>query len=362
MADMTIKQYIYSRGVQAGVPVGGTFELTPRCNLDCKMCYIHSSERDDVARKQELTTEQWMRLGQEAVEAGMVYLLLTGGEPMLRSDFAAIYSGLAKMGIILSVNTNGTILSQEVLVAFLECPPERVNVTLYGASSDTYHSLCGNPGGYAAAIQNIQALKNAGINVAINTTFTKLNAGDMSQIVTFAKELDIPISMAAYLFPTICGGCGAETVFLEPNELGRLAAQFDRMTLPEPTVQSRMEMLRDPAVNWQAWAEESRASKCTAGRGSFWITWDGKMVPCGMLSNGVSVLELGFPKAWLSTKEKIKRYLLPRECMDCQHRAICPSCVAVSTDQDGNVGVLKPQLCDQTKAYVADFLAIGEGT
>lgn len=362
MADMAIKRYIYSCGVQKGVPVGGTFELTPRCNLDCKMCYIHSPEKDGTARERELTTEQWLKLGQEAVEAGMVYLLLTGGEPMLRPDFATIYSELAKKGIILSVNTNGTVLTQEILDAFLACPPERVNVSLYGSSSETYRSLCGNRGGYAAARQNVQALKNAGINVAINTTFTKLNSKDMSEIVTFAKGMDIPVSMAAYLFPPVCGGCEAENVFLEPEELGRLSALFDRMTLPESTVQSRIEMLRDLPKNLKVWAEDSRASKCTAGRGSFWITWDGRMLPCGMLSDGVSVLDRGISKAWLATKENIKRYLLPQECLNCQYRAICPSCVAVATDQGGKVGVLKQQLCTQTKAYVADFLSAGEGS
>jgi radical SAM protein with 4Fe4S-binding SPASM domain len=356
MAEMTIKKYIYSRGVQEGVPVSGTFELTPRCNLDCKMCYIHSAQRDDSVRMKELTTEQWLQIGQQAIDAGMVYLLLTGGEPMLRPDFTKIYTELTKKGTIISINTNGTVLSQTILDTFIKFPPERVNVTLYGTSSKTYDALCGNSGGYEAAKRNIQALKNAGVNVAINTTFTRLNADDMKEIVAFAKELDIPVSMAAYLFPSVRGGCGAENVFLEPEELGRLSALFDLMTLPESTIQSRVEMLRETEKLKKEWAEESRAAKCTAGRGSFWITWDGSMLPCGMLNDGVPVVELGFRDAWLRTKENIKRYLLPQECLNCKHQAVCPSCVAVAVDHENNVGFLKKELCNRTMSYVHNFL------
>ena len=87
----SIKEYVFRRGTIEHIPVSGTFELTPRCNLNCKMCYIHMSEKEQCAAGKELTTKQWIDIGEQAVSQGMVYLLLTGGEPLIRPDFSEIY-------------------------------------------------------------------------------------------------------------------------------------------------------------------------------------------------------------------------------------------------------------------------------
>lgn len=356
MAAMTIKKYVFSRATSKGIPVSGTFELTSRCNLDCKMCYIHAAQCDRMAMERELTADQWLDLARQAVDAGMIYLLLTGGEPMLRPDFVQIYTGLAKMGIIVSVNTNATILTPRILEAFQQYPPERVNVTLYGASAGTYGALCGNADGYELAMRHIKALKQAGVNVNINTTFTRLNISDMERLVSFSKEIDAPVGMAAYLFPPVRGGCGVDSVFLDPEDLGRAAAKFDWMTLAPDVLQARAEMIRttldEPRT---APAKESRAAACTAGRGSFWITWDGKMLPCGMLLSGADVIGQDLVTAWQQTKENIKQYLLPVECLSCRYQSVCPSCVAISADEEGN-GVLQEPMCRRTEVYAEELL------
>ena len=102
---MNIKKYVFQKAAINHIPVSGTFELTPRCNLSCEMCYIRMSPAEEAIMGTELTTEAWFSLGKQAVDAGMVYLLLTGGEPLLRPDFSEIYSGLAEMGILLTLNT-----------------------------------------------------------------------------------------------------------------------------------------------------------------------------------------------------------------------------------------------------------------
>lgn len=206
---MNIKKYVFQRAAVNHIPVSGTFELTPRCNLSCEMCYIRMSAAEEAAMGQELTADEWLSLGRQAVDAGMVYLLLTGGEPLLRPDFAEIYSGLAKMGIMLTLNTNGTLINEYIVQCMEHNPPEKVNVTLYGASGDTYQKVCGNANGYKAALQGIGLLKEAKIPVCINTTYTRHNASDMEYIVSFAKENGIPVRMTSYLFPPL--RCRRET-------------------------------------------------------------------------------------------------------------------------------------------------------
>src|SRR5512145_945167 len=86
-------------------PASGTFELTERCNLSCRMCYVCQPSADAVWRSRELPAAQWLALAQQAAENGMVFLLLTGGEIFLRPDFFELYTPLTRMGLMLSLFT-----------------------------------------------------------------------------------------------------------------------------------------------------------------------------------------------------------------------------------------------------------------
>ena len=113
-----ISTYLHRKGAALGVPLSGTFELTRRCNFNCRMCYIHSGE-NTVWKGGELSAGTWLAIASQAVKAGMLFLLLTGGEPLLREDFEEIYCGLNRMGLALSVNTNGSLLKVRTMARFL---------------------------------------------------------------------------------------------------------------------------------------------------------------------------------------------------------------------------------------------------
>lgn len=363
MSELDIKSFVFKKGANRRIPVSGTFELTSRCNLSCKMCYVHMTptEQDQVGR--ELTTREWLRLGREAVDAGMIYLLLTGGEPFLRPDFVELYTQLIQMGLVISINTNATLLTPEILECFKKHRPEKVNVTLYGSSECTYGSLCGNSHGYEAALKGILAMKEAGIRVNLNTTFTRLNIRDMDTIVDFAKTHQIPIRMSAYIFPPVRTIHETEDVNLPPEELGRKAAYFDWITLDEEKKVKRAEFIRaclakepDPQPD-----QQGRIASCMAGRGAFWITWDGKMYPCGMLSDfSADVRDRAFADAWKETCQWVRDAYLPGECVSCKYQSLCPSCAAVFQCENQATDKLTTALCDRTKAYAHAFLELAE--
>ena len=136
-------QLLFARAGARGVPLSGTFELTPRCNFSCKMCYIHRAQ-NDAALAQERSAADWLRLAEDCSRAGTLLLLLTGGEPLLHPDFREIYSGCKRLGLMLSINTNASLLDEKMAEFLANDPPLRVNITLYGASPETYGALCGN--------------------------------------------------------------------------------------------------------------------------------------------------------------------------------------------------------------------------
>ena len=109
-----ISQYLHNKAGRMKLPVSATFELTSRCNFNCKMCYVHDA---DCSRDKplELTAAQWIDIAEQAEKAGTLFLLLTGGEPLLREDFNEIYAAIAKMGFVISVNTNLSLLTEETV-------------------------------------------------------------------------------------------------------------------------------------------------------------------------------------------------------------------------------------------------------
>ena len=143
-----VTEYLFRKATKERIPLGGTFELTPVCNMDCRMCYVKMSRQQQEAIRPLIKAEEWLKLAEEAKEQGLLYLLLTGGEPFGRRDFREILSGLHKMGLILTVNSNGTLIDEETVEWLVRTPPVRINITLYGASDETYERLCRNPKGF----------------------------------------------------------------------------------------------------------------------------------------------------------------------------------------------------------------------
>ena len=354
----SIKQYVFKKGARLRIPVSGTFELTPRCNLDCKMCYVHMTEKEQQSLGRELETEEWIKIGKEAVDAGMIYLLLTGGEPLLRPDFKKIYTSLHKMGLLITVNTNGTLVTPEIIEMFYDYRPEKVNVTLYGMSERTYHNLCENASGFEAALSGIRRLKQAGINVNINTTFTNLNKHDMESIIQFALEERIPIRTAAFTFPPISNHHTNAHINLKPEEMGHLLARFDKMTMDKETLEKRRHLVQNQRdVKVQHEEAESKQSSCMAAKGSFWISWDGNVYPCGMLpEHGISLNDKTFNSAWSElTAKQIKLYV-PAQCTVCRWRMFCPICSAVAESMKCGKKDVPERMCAFTNAYIKGLM------
>ena len=117
-----LTEYFHNKAVLAGIPISGTFELTPCCNMACRMCYVRLTEKQQEAIAPLRTAREWIDLGRRARDQGMLYLLLTGGEPFLRPDFREILSGLHKLGLIISINSNGTMIDEETVAWLKETP------------------------------------------------------------------------------------------------------------------------------------------------------------------------------------------------------------------------------------------------
>ena len=139
-----VQDRIFEKASHARIPIKCSFELQPVCNLQCKMCYVRKSMDHGRANGGLKDADWWLAMAKAGAEQGLLYPLLTGGEPFLHPEFDRILAGMLELGLQVSINTNGTLIDEK-WAAFLNTHrPTRINLTLYGASRETYDRLCGH--------------------------------------------------------------------------------------------------------------------------------------------------------------------------------------------------------------------------
>ena len=350
-APLTVEQRLIQTAARNRRPVSGTLELTPLCNLNCEMCYIHLTPGELEQRGRLRPAADWLRLGEELAEAGVLFLLLTGGEPLLYPGFQEVYLGLKKLGMILTVNTNGTLIDEEWANFFAAHKPRRVNITLYGAGEDSYEKLCHGPGGYEKTMRGIRLLKERGVDVKLNGSITKLNLADTQAIYQIARELALTVHKDAYLLP---GLRDRQLPYeaqarLTPEAAARAALETRKAEYPEGYAEYCREMLEQIQAPEPAY---SHRSDCQAGCSSFAVGWDGAMRPCvSFRESSVNVFETGFESGWARIVEEMEERRVNPKCTRCSLRPLCMTCPAAVHWETGRYDGLSDYLCRYAEEY-----------
>lgn len=358
-----IKRTLSRQCADLGIPVSGIFELTPRCNLRCKMCYVRLTPEQMAPIGRELTAQEWINLGKQCKDAGLVFLLLTGGEPTLRPDFLEIYEALVQMGLSISINSNGTLITDKIKELWHRLPPAQVNITLYGVDEADYEALCGDGSAYNKVLQSLDWLQSEGILVHLNTTMTPTNYKKWVQLEEFAKSRGCELRMTTYCFPptrrTGCSAC-ADFARLEPEKAAELMALDILYREGIESVQNRAKNLSTP-VQRSCELDVGDPIQCMAGRSQFWLTWHGQLTPCGMLSTPcIRLSQGGFLSAWEELKAVCNGIRLCPECISCPEQKSCMNCAAVTFAETGRFDGKPEYMCKLNKAYREAITRIAE--
>lgn len=150
-----------------------------------------------------LTTDEWLSYARQARDLGMLYPLLTGGEPFLRDDLQELLAKMQEMGLQVSINSNGTLIGENTAKWLSRHKPTRINITIYGASEESYQKLCGDGGAYERLLRAVSLLKQYEVPVKFNTSITPYNIEDLDAMIAYAKSVGSPIQDATYMFPPV---------------------------------------------------------------------------------------------------------------------------------------------------------------
>ncbi len=339
------------------VPLIGTLELTARCNLSCRMCYIRRDGADPSVSAGELGAEAWLDVARQALDAGTLFLLLTGGEPLIRPDFWEIYDPLSRMGFFLTLFTNATLVGDREAAAFSKCPPSKMVVSLYGASPETYGRVCGDPSAFAKAVAGVRRLVAAGVRTELRATISRDNVDDLAALQALSQELvgKRKIETNILLNPSVRGACTRPAESRLPPEA--VAARCGKEVECEsvragPDGEGVTVSLLSGAIPRETAARGGSYDVlppmfCAGGRCSFWIAWDGRMLPCALMDRPFTQpFQDGFAPAWHRLTVETDHIPGAMECRHCKHRPYCSVCPGRLQAETGCFTEVAPYVCE----------------
>lgn len=321
-----INGYISLKAKYSDIPVNGVFELTPFCNLDCKMCYVHLTPDQLKTDEKLLPVEIWKDIIRQAVKAGMMYATLTGGECLTYPDFREVYKYLVSMGIQPDILTNGRLLTEDTVGFLAKYPPGVIQVSIYGSNEDAYEQVTGHRS-FEEVMQGITRARNAGLNLTLTITPNRYMQKDVRALLDFVYAQNVPYVIGdSTLIARPETGRKIDDYAVELKEYAAIKRADREFSLSVPATASER-MIPDYVPTNVC---QLHGLPCGGAHNTFHVNWKGELSPCTGFSLYVhsDIRKSGFAEAWKEICMKMASYRPPEECQSCTMRNICTTCPA----------------------------------
>lgn len=296
---------------QKRYPVQSNFELTPRCNFNCKMCYVHLSPEEIAPRGRELTTAEWIKLGEQAVDAGTFSLTLTGGEPLMRPDFAEIYEAYSEMGFWITLQTNLSKMDEKIIALLEERPPKLIKSTLYGATDETYEKVCGVKNGLQKVRKGIEYVQHADIPLTLVSTVIQDNWDELNEIYQLAADYGIQLQHTNNVLDSRRNN----------NHDSILSSRILYEDLDKEE-KEKVHFKEHPAIH-------TPLELCgNYKNGGYWILWNGNMSLCAHMKMDYQPLENSIEECFYTMFRDLESIYPKGSCDKCDNNIYCRACPA----------------------------------
>lgn len=295
------KKNLLKKAYHQNTPILGEFELTKGCNFNCKMCYLN-----DHSSKQDLSTEEWKDIFNKAVNEGLLYALLTGGEVFSRPDFYELYTYLYDLGVKITIFSNGSMITPKIVHFLMKRPPEMVTITLYGGSNKTYQEVTKSKTGFEMVTKGINRLLEGNINVSLRTLPLYPIYYDLDKIIDFAKKRSLILNYITYL---------------TPSEMDRLSI-LDLIDF-EDRIKDAFSINSDTKLD-----KSNKETNCGALKNSYFVNSLGEMQVCALAYKPVMKIEDSLKDTFDLLRDVYFRMNDNSTCKSCSDVNNCPTCYA----------------------------------
>ncbi len=325
------------------IPISLTIELTPFCNFSCVMCYVRLTPEQAKEQGQLVSKERLINIAHQAKDMGTLYLTLTGGEPLSRPDFWEIYKELNKMGFLISILSNSSLIDESAIEKFREYGmPYSIKLTLYGANNETYNKVCGCEDGFTRVEKAVKLLKKEKVPLTLSATMVRENAKDTADMYKIARAWGVPFQHTVSVVKSARGSVNTteKSRFLFEEFVDKLSLeQLERHKLPE---------YKTP-FGW-----------CASYKSSAWLTWNGHLQLCAFMNGPYSLVSDGFETAWNELNEKLDALKTPEECDSCKYSEFCQRCPGLLCAESGSAERISESVCNTAKELYLAYKKLKE--
>jgi len=326
----------------ARIPLNGSFELTFKCNLRCVHCYI-----PDYSGQGELKTSDACRILSEAADEGCLWMLLTGGEVLCRPDFAEIYRHAKRLGLLVTVFSNGTLLDERMADLLAEYPPFGLEFTLYGLSDATYERTTGFPGRFTRVRRAVELAVERGLRLTLKAVAMEPLVDEIPGMQSWARELGVPFRYDGMIHARLDGSMAPAAVRSTPERL----VEWDA---------SDPKRLADWLQFYREYVKPQGSSRylmsCGAGVQAFHVDPKGTLLSCEALPlDGYDLVRGSFREGWYGIVGNVRRRRAGEAnvCASCEIKSLCDRCPASALLETGSPDGWIPHYCEVTHRRAA---------
>ncbi len=333
---------IHKRQMGRRVPVEVSIEVTHRCPLECQHCYNNLPMHDSQARRLEMTFDEHIHLLDELVEMGCLWILYTGGEIFARKDFLDIYTEAKKRGFLITLFTNGTMITPRIADHLAEYRPFAVEITLYGATRETYEALTQIPGSYDRCMKGIRLLHERNLPLKLKTVPTIINFHEVYEMKRFAEqELGVEFKFDPLVNPRTDCSQSPLAVRLSPEQV--VALDFR-----DPVRKAEYKKLAEAEQAAVPHPHGPEKYTCGGGQSGCAVDPQGHLTICVISHrDGYNLREGSFAEGWNGKLQEIRESKRVRQtiCTHCRLQSLCSMCPANGELESGDAETPVEFLC-----------------
>ncbi len=312
----------------------------------------------------ELDTRASLRLLEQIREIGQPIIILTGGEPLLRTDIFEIAKHGTQLGLRMVMAPNGTLLTRQIAEQLVEAGIQRISISLDGANADSHDAFRGVPGAFAQTLRGVGYARQAGLEFQVNTTIAQTNLAEIPAIQNLAVELGAVAHHIFLLVPTGRGKYMIDQEITAQQYEDTLNWFYDQqgcspLQLKATCAPHYYRILRQRArqegksVTFDTHGLDAVTRGCLGGIGFCFISHRGIVQPCGFLqTNCGDVTQASFARIWRESNilQDLREYdKLKGKCGRCEYKRVCGGCRARAFEATGDYLAQEPLCAYQPK-------------
>lgn len=329
-----------AKALKLGIPLSVQLDLTYRCNERCVHCYL---DHDDHG---EMTTAEIKGLLDQLAEAGVFFLILSGGEIFLRKDLFEIVAYARKLSFSVKLKTNAVMIRKARAERIATLGVESVQISVYSHRAEIHDAITKLPGSFRRTIEGARLLKASGVRVSFANVLMKHNADDYPEVRALAAEIGVGFSIDPTITPMMDG------------DRSTLDLNVDRERLEEVFHDSSLvgnaEEFCAPPSGPLAEKDALDTLPCSAGHTACYISPYGDVFPCVQfpLHSG-NVRKTRFLDVWQRSPQLTEVRAITvadlQGCSSCTHGSSCSRCPGLAY-LEGNMRGPSTQDCEKSLA------------